>query len=336
MVAVLITGGAGYIGSHACKALAQAGHQPIAFDNLCRGLAEAVRWGPLETGDIRDGERLDAVFKTYRPEVVMHFAANTEVGASVADPAPFYANNVGGTLSLLDAIRRHGVRHVVLSSTCAIYGAPATLPIHEGTPAAPINPYGVTKLAAEHALRDYGSAYGIGWVALRYFNAAGADKDGHLGERHELATLAMPRAIRAALGLGPPFAIFGTDYPTPDGSAIRDYIHVDDVAEAHVRTLDYLLAGGGSTAINLGSGRGTSVLEMLAAVERAVGRSMRPEHHPRRAGDPAMLYASVDKAACLLGWQPLRSDIDTIVASAARWIVSGTALKNLSNPLHSY
>jgi UDP-glucose-4-epimerase GalE len=318
MVAVLITGGAGYIGSHACKALAQAGHQPIAFDNLCRGVAEAVRWGPLETGDIRDGERLDAVFKTYRPEVVMHFAANTEVGASVADPAPFYANNVGGTLSLLDAIRRHGVRHVVLSSTCAIYGAPATLPIHEGTPAAPINPYGVTKLAAEHALRDYGSAYGIGWVALRYFNAAGADEDGHLGERHELATLAMPRAIRAALGLGPPFAIFGTDYPTPDGTCIRDFIHVDDLAEAHLLALDRLEPGKG-LCHNLGIGRGYSVREVIQTVEAVTGKRVSVKEGPRRSGDPAALVASGEKIRRELGWQPRYAELRPIIETAWAW-----------------
>jgi UDP-arabinose 4-epimerase len=322
MTRVLVTGGAGYIGSHACKALALAGYEPIVLDNLSIGHADAVKWGPLEIGNVRDGEFLDMVMTRHQPEVVMHFAATSNVGESVANPAKYYANNVLGSLSLLDATRRHDIRYFIFSSTCATYGIPASLPIVETLPQAPINPYGATKLAVEHALADYGAAYGLNWASMRYFNAAGADEDGELGERHSPETHAIPLAIMASLGQIPRFNVFGTDYPTPDGSCIRDYIHVTDIAEAHVNALTYLISGGQSTAFNLGTGFGTSVLEMLAAVGKCTGRPLSINYQPRRDGDPAALYAAATKASELLGWRPKYTEIEPIVATAVRWFIA--------------
>jgi UDP-arabinose 4-epimerase len=316
---ILVTGGAGYIGSHACKALARAGYLPIVYDSLVYGHEDAVKWGPLEKGDILDRDRLDAVMAAHRPALVMHFAAFAYVGESVTDPAKYYRNNIVGTLNLLDSMRAHDVGALVFSSTCATYGIPAALPIDEETPQAPINPYGFTKLAIERALADYGHAYGLRYAAMRYFNAAGADPDGDLGERHDPETHAVPLAIFAALGRGPEFQVFGADYPTPDGTAIRDYIHVSDLADAHVKAVPYLLNGGESGAFNLATGRGTSVAELLAAVERATGRKTPRRMAPRRAGDPPSLYAVARKAEAVLGWRPQYQDIDPIVATAANW-----------------
>lgn len=316
---ILITGGAGYIGSHAAKALAQAGYEPVVYDNLVYGHEDAVKWCPLERGDILDASRLGEVMAKHRPALVMHFAAFAYVGESVADPAKYYLNNLQGSLTLLDSMRAHGVDAIVFSSTCATYGEPATLPIVETTPQVPINPYGFTKLAVERALADYGRAYGLRWAAMRYFNAAGADLDGDLGERHDPETHAIPLAIWAALGLGPSFKVFGSDYPTPDGTAVRDYIHVSDLADAHVRAARYLLDGGESAAFNLATGRGTSVAELLTAVARAVGREVPAERAARRAGDPPALYASARKAEEVLGWTPRFREIDEIVATAVRW-----------------
>lgn len=321
MATILVTGGAGYIGSHVCKALAQAGHLPIAYDNLSRGTPQAVRWGPLEIGDVRDETCLDAVFRQHRPQAVMHFSASTEAGASIDEPTTFYSNNVVATLTLLDMMRKHDVSYGILSSTCAVYGNAAVLPVKETAAPAPINPYGTTKLMAEQAFHDFGQAYALHWVALRYFNAAGADRDGELGERHDNATQAVPRAIRAALGMGPSFYIFGTDYSTSDGSAIRDYIHVEDIADGHVHAINYLLAGGASTVINLGSGKGISVLEMIASVEKSTGRKVPIHNGSRRAGDPETLYASTERARRVLGWQPRYASIDDITASTTRWIL---------------
>jgi len=324
MAIILVTGGAGYIGSHTCKALSRAGHLPVTYDNLSQGTPQAVRWGPLEIGDVRDEQRLDAIFRQYRPQAVMHFSASTDAGASMKEPATFYSNNVVATVVVLDTMRKHGISSGILSSSCAVYGNAASLPVEETTAPAPLNCYGTTKLMAEQAFQDFGQAYGLHWVALRYFNAAGADKDGELGERHDNATQAVPRAIRAALGLGPPFCIFGTDYMTRDGSAIRDYVHVEDIADAHVRTIDYLLAGGASTVINLGSGKGISVLELIASVEESTGRKVPTHNGPRRAGDPEALYASTERAHRLLGWQPRHTNIDDITASTTRWILRGS------------
>jgi len=318
---ILVTGGAGYIGSHTCKALARAGHEPIVFDSLVYGNADAVKWGPLEQGDILDGARLDAVMQRYQPDVVMHFAAFAYVGESVTDPAKYYRNNIVGSLSLLDAMVRNGVGKIIFSSTCATYGVPPELPIKEETPQNPINPYGFTKLAIEHALSDYGRAYGIKWAAMRYFNAAGCDPDGDLGEEHDPETHAIPLAIQAALGTGPRFKVFGADYATPDGTAIRDYIHVSDLAAAHALAAEYLVKGGDSEAFNLSTGRGVSVLDIVRSTERATGRKVPADAVGRRAGDPPVLYAIAEKANRLLGWAPAFVDIDETVATAARWFM---------------
>jgi UDP-arabinose 4-epimerase len=318
---VLVTGGAGYIGSHTCKVLARAGHTPIVFDNLSSGHADAVRWGPLHIGDILDPDALDAAFIAHRPDIVIHFAALAYVGESVVDPSKYYEVNVTGTQTLLDTMRRHGVNRIVLSSSCATYGIPATLPICEDTPQQPVNPYGFTKLVTERMAADYERAYGVRWVALRYFNAAGADPDGELGERHDPETHAIPLAIRAALGTAPPFSVMGTDYPTPDGSAVRDYVHVADLADAHLRAMNHLGDGGSSGAFNLATGHGTSVLALIDAVAAATGRCVPVVHAARRPGDPPALYARAERAAQVLGWQPRFSDIGPMVASATDWFL---------------
>ncbi|GGD65795.1 UDP-glucose 4-epimerase GalE [Croceicoccus mobilis] len=317
---ILVIGGAGYIGSHACKALAAAGHQPVVFDNLTTGHRDFVRWGPLEVGDIRDREALLRVFEKHRPDLVMHFAALAYVGESVADPAKYYDVNVTGFATLLSAMRESGVDRIVFSSSCATYGVPDTVPIAESSAQAPINPYGYTKLVAEHMLRDYERAYGLSWAALRYFNAAGCDADGEIGESHYPETHAIPLALMSMLGQRGPFDVMGTDYPTPDGSAVRDYIHVTDLASAHVAAAEYLADDGAPVALNLGTGQGTSVLELIAAIERVSGRRMPVNHAPRRAGDPPALYAAPDKARELLGWEPVHSDMDNIISTALNWI----------------
>jgi UDP-arabinose 4-epimerase len=316
---ILVTGGAGYIGSHACKALAGAGHEPIVFDDLSSGHAHAVRWGPLVVGDIRDAAALDAAFRAHRPQLVMHFAALAYVGESVRDPARYYETNVAGALCLLQAMRRSGTDAIVFSSTCATYGEPERLPIDETAPQRPINPYGFTKLAVERMLQDFGRAYGLRWAALRYFNAAGADPDGELGEEHDPETHAIPLAIQSALGLRPPFEVYGDDYPTPDGSAVRDYVHVSDLAQAHLLAADYLQAGGESRAFNLATGAGVSVFEIARAVAAATGRETPLVRAPRRPGDPAALYADGALARQLLGWTPRYTKIDDTVATAVQW-----------------
>ncbi|QRY65481.1 UDP-glucose 4-epimerase GalE (plasmid) [Ensifer sp. PDNC004] len=320
MTNILVVGGAGYIGSHACKALHRAGYTPVVYDNLVYGHRDAVKWGPFEEGDILDGDRVDQVLKQYKPACVMHFAAFAYVGESVTDPAKYYANNVSGSLSLLDAMRRNDVGSIIFSSTCATYGEVSELPISEQTPQKPVNPYGFTKLAVEHALHDYGRAYGLKWAAMRYFNAAGCDPEGEIGERHDPETHAIPLAVLAAMGKGE-FSVFGTDYDTADGTAVRDYIHVSDLAEAHVLAIDYLAKGGASAAFNLGTGRGTSVKELLTAVGDAVGSPVPAKFAPRRAGDPPMLYASARRARDVLGWQPRFTEIGAIVKTAADWFV---------------
>jgi UDP-arabinose 4-epimerase len=316
---VLVTGGAGYVGSHACKALAAAGYHPVVFDNLVYGHERAVRWGPLEQGDISDRVRLDAVIERYRPEAAMHFAAYAYVGESVTDPGKYYRNNVAGTLTLLEAMRDHGIGRLVFSSTCATYGVPDEVPIPESTPQRPINPYGTSKLMVEMMLRDFDAAHGLRSMALRYFNAAGADPDGHIGEMHDPETHLIPLALDAASGRGPALKLFGEDYDTPDGTCVRDYIHVSDLAAAHVLALGVLEREGASDAFNLGTGHGHSVREVIAGVERVTGLPVPHELAPRRPGDPASLVAEAGRSASELGWQPAMSDLDTILATAWAW-----------------
>lgn len=315
---VLVVGGAGYIGSHTCKAIHAAGFTPVVYDNLVYGHEDAVKWGPFEKGDLFDGDKLDQVMQKYKPVCVMHFAAFAYVGESVANPAKYYENNISGSLSLLDAMRRNDVKTIIFSSTCATYGDVEVLPVTENTPQLPVSPYGYTKLVVEHALRDYGRAYGLKWAAMRYFNAAGLDPDGELGERHDPETHAIPLALIAAMRQTE-FNVFGNDYDTPDGTAVRDYIHVCDLADAHLRAFSYLRNGGESGAFNLATGRGTSVQELLGAVEKAVGAPVPVKFAPRRAGDAPVLYATGEKARDTLGWVPRYTDIDEIVKTAAEW-----------------
>jgi len=318
-VKVLVTGAAGYVGSHACKALARRGLQPVGLDNLERAGLRDLPWGPLEVADTRDRGALDAILRRHQPEAVMHFAAYAYVGESVAEPGRYYRNNVLGTLTLLDALREAGVGRFVFSSSCATYGIPQRVPIDEDHPQSPINPYGSSKLMVERILADFDRAHGLQSVALRYFNAAGADPDGEIGECHEPETHAIPLAIRAALGRLQRFQVFGTDYPTPDGSAIRDYVHVSDLADAHVRALEYLVAGGSSTALNLGTGQGHSVLQVVAAVEAETGQRVALERTARRPGDPAVLVAAAARAGTTLGWTPAFTDLREIVRTAVAW-----------------
>ncbi|BBK41101.1 UDP-glucose 4-epimerase GalE [Allostella vacuolata] len=315
---VLVTGGAGYVGSHACKALHRAGFRPVVLDDLSRGFRRAVRWGPLVEASLADGAAVSAALAEWRPVAVMHFAALAYVGESMADPGLYYRANVANTLNLLQAMVAADVRRIVFSSTCATYGDPIRVPIAEDHPQRPVNPYGETKLAVERMLHWFGQCHGLGWGALRYFNAAGADPDGEIGENHQPETHLIPLAIEAARG-GPPLRIFGTDYPTPDGTAIRDYIHVADLADAHVRSLGHLLADRGSHALNLGTGTGHSVRAVIDAVSRRTNRAVPAVLAPRRAGDPPALVADPSEARKLLGWQPACSDMTTIVETAWRW-----------------
>jgi UDP-arabinose 4-epimerase len=316
---VLVTGGAGYIGSHACKALAQAGYTPVTYDNLSRGHRHAVRWGPLVEGDIGDRATVLAALEEHRISSVMHFAAFAYVGESGTNPALYYSNNVVGTLALLDTMREAEVDRLVFSSSCATYGEPDVVPMAEATPQRPVNAYGETKLVMERVLYWYGQAYGLRSVCLRYFNASGCDRGGEIGEEHDPETHLIPLVLRAALGSGPPIAIFGTDYPTPDGTAIRDYIHVDDLAIAHVRALGYLEQGGASTALNLATGQGYSVRDIIAAVARAVGHEVPHRESPRRVGDPPALVADPSLARSVLGWRAECSDLETIIGTALAW-----------------
>jgi len=316
---ILVTGGAGYIGSHTAKALAIAGHEPIVLDNLTNGHEWAVQWGPFEQGDLADEEWLRSVFGRHRIEGVIHFAASAYVGESMTDPRKYFRNNTVNTLNLLDTMLAHGVRHLVFSSTCATYGIPEHVPIDESHPQRPVNPYGESKLMVERILHWYGQAYGLLSVALRYFNASGADPDGDIGEDHDPETHLIPLVIDAARGARPPVGVFGTDYPTPDGTAIRDYIHVMDLADAHVRAIDYLQRGGAATALNLGTGYGHSVRAVIEAVERISGRPVPRTDSPRRAGDPPELVANPRRAADVLGWTPRYPALDAIVEHAWRW-----------------
>ena len=315
---VLVTGGAGFIGSHACKALAAAGFRPVVVDNLSTGHGEAVRWGPLHRVDIRDQAALAEVFAAERPQAVMHFAAAAYVGQSVEDPAFYYDNNVVGMIRLLDTCREFRVGQVIFSSSCATYGQPTQMPIREDTPQEPINPYGRTKLMCEHILRDYVAAFGLQSVGLRYFNAAGADPAGELVENHAPETHLIPLALMAASGQRPPLQVFGTDYPTPDGTCVRDYVHVADLAAAHVAALGYLRAGGAPDNFNLGTGRGYSILEIAAEIGRLFGRRLPWQAAARRPGDPPALVADTARAASVLRVRPQHSDINSILRDAGQ------------------
>lgn len=317
--AILVTGGAGFIGAHVCKALAAAGYRPVVYDNLSTGHAANVRWGPSVFADVRDRATLSDTILRHDIAAVLHFAASAYVGESVKDPLKYHDNNIGGMIGLLDACRQTGLRRVVLSSSCATYGHAAPGPIVESTPQVPINPYGFTKLACERMLLDHVAAHGMQPAILRYFNATGADPAGELGEAHSPETHLIPLALLAASRRGPPLAVFGTDYDTPDGSCIRDYIHVDDLARAHVLALGHLMQGGGPLTLNLGSGRGVSVLQVLDAIARVTRRVVPFRTQPRRAGDPATLVADPRLAAARLGFVPRFQDIDTIIAHAAPW-----------------
>jgi UDP-arabinose 4-epimerase len=316
---VLVTGGAGYIGSHTAKALRRAGMQPVVFDNLATGHRSFVKWGPLVVGDVADRGAVTHALKEHSIGAVIHFAGSAYVGESVTNPRKYFSNNVAGSLGLLDAALDGGVSAVIFSSTCAGYGIPDSVPITEQHPQRPINPYGDSKVFVERALHWYGHAYGLKSLALRYFNVAGADADGDVGEIHEPETHLIPSAIAAALGRRPPLEVFGSDYPTPDRTAVRDYVHVSDLADAHVRALELVLAGGAPEALNLGAERGYSVREVIAMVELACGKPVPLREAPRRAGDPAVLVADTVRARSAFGWSPGRSNLEEMVRSAAAW-----------------
>jgi UDP-glucose-4-epimerase GalE len=319
MKTILVTGGAGFVGSHACKALAHAGYLPVTFDNLERGHEWAVKWGPLERGDIRDQQQLQRAFEAWRPEAVVHFAAYAYVGESNAEPLKYYETNVGGTLKLLKASVTFGCRYFVFSSSCATYGNPASLPLSETAPQLPINPYGYTKLIVERMLREVEAAHGIRHVALRYFNAAGADPSGELGEFHEPETHLIPLVLLTAMGRQSAIKIFGSDYPTADGTCIRDYVHVSDLADAHVAAVKWLGAGNTSDSFNLGNGQGFSVAEVVKASEKVTGRKIKMEFYPRRLGDPPVLISDSTKARRSLDWRPKFSLLDEQIAHAWNW-----------------
>lgn len=316
---VLVTGGAGYIGSHVCKALSASGYRPVSYDNLSNGHEWAVRWGPLERGDLADCVRLGEVLERHRPIAVMHFAALIEAGHSVVDPQRFYANNVVGLLSLLTGMRAHGIHRIVFSSTAAVYGTPERTPIDEGHPLAPINPYGATKMMCERLLADFATPYGIHSVALRYFNAAGADPDGELGEAHDPETHLIPLVLDVAAGRRSHITIFGDDYPTSDGTCTRDYIHVSDLAAAHVLALGRVREAGGVDAFNLGNGRGFTVREVIEAARAVTGRAIHTRVAGRRAGDPPVLVADSSRARRVLGWRPVHAALERQIEHAWRW-----------------
>ncbi len=317
---VLVTGGAGYVGSHACKALAAAGFVPVTYDNLSTGHRWAVRWGPFELGDVRDPARIEATLRRHHAVAVLHFAAVALVGESMRDPGPYYDINVMGTLRVLEACRAARINLLVLSSSCATYGLPERLPITEGAGQHPISPYGMSKLMAERIVADFGRAHAIAHATLRYFNAAGADPAGEIGEAREVETHLIPLALDAVRGVRPPVTVMGTDYPTADGTAVRDYVHVADLADAHVAALRRLLATEGSMVLNLGVGQGHSVFEVLRTAEAVTGRSVPHRRAPRREGDPAELVADANLARATLGLTFARSrSLHAIIRDAWRW-----------------
>ncbi|HVI52537.1 MAG TPA: UDP-glucose 4-epimerase GalE [Candidatus Sulfotelmatobacter sp.] len=319
MKVVIVTGGAGYIGSHTCKALSESGFLPVVVDNMSSGHEWAVQWGPLERGDIRDSAFLDSVFQRWAPHAVVHFAGLIQVGESVSKPDIYYDNNVVGTLELLGAMRRNAVKRIVFSSTCAIFGLPETSPLDEHLPKNPINPYGASKAMVEQLLADHAKAFGLHAAALRYFNASGADPSGRIGEAHEPESHLIPIAIEVAQKRRAALQIYGDDYPTPDGTCVRDYIHVSDLAQAHLRALDWLESHSGFHAFNLGNGKGYSVNEVVKAVERVSGCEVPVIMSKRRDGDSPALVANSRQAQEILGWTPRIASLDDIVASAWNW-----------------
>jgi UDP-glucose-4-epimerase GalE len=317
---ILVVGGAGYIGAHTALALQDAGYDPLVFDNLSTGHREFLRFGRHVIGDLADRAALEAVFDGGEIRAVLHFAACASVGESVADPGKYYRNNVAHTLNLLEAVRAHGLCPIVFSSTCAVYGMPERLPLREDHPLRPVNPYGRTKLAVEWMLHDFAEAYGLRYCALRYFNAAGAAPVGAgIGERHEPETHLIPLVLRAALDPSGPVRLFGADYATRDGSCVRDYIHVSDLAKAHLLALERLLAGEPGDVFNLGNGQGYSVREVIVCAKKVTGLPIAVEQAPRRPGDPAALVGDAGKAAAELGWKPEYADLESIVATAWEW-----------------
>ncbi len=319
MGTILVTGGAGYIGSHAVKALGEAGYDVIVYDNLSTGHEWAVLYGELVRGDVRDGRLLDQVFATHKIDAVMHFAAHIVVPESVRQPLKYYANNVGGSLSLLEAMKRNNVNRFIFSSSAAVYGIPPVIPIPEDTPLAPINPYGQTKAVVEKILADMAYAGDIDYVSLRYFNVAGADPEARIGEGKDDATHIITMCVRTAAGLRPYLEVFGTDYPTPDGTCIRDYIHVEDLARAHVLALEHLLAGGPSRVYNCGYSRGYSVLEVVETAKRVTGVDFPVKYSGRREGDPPALVADSSRLQADLGFKPQYYDLSFIIETAWRW-----------------
>ncbi|MDQ7787023.1 MAG: UDP-glucose 4-epimerase GalE [Thermodesulfovibrionales bacterium] len=316
---ILIVGGAGYIGSHVNKLFSLRGYRTVVFDNLVYGHREFVKWGEFFFGDLAGKEQIRRCFREYAIDAVMHFSAFAYVGESVVDPAKYYLNNVANTLNLLEVMREFQVRHFIFSSTCATYGIPGTIPIPEDHPQKPVNPYGRSKLMIEEILKDYDSAYGIKHINLRYFNAAGADPDAEIGEQHDPETHLIPLTIEAALGRREDIRIFGTDYPTKDGTCIRDYIHVMDLADVHMKALEYVKNRETSDSFNLGNGTGHSVREVIDTVRRISSRDFRVIETERRAGDPPVLIGSSQKAITTLGWRPQFADIGMIVETAWRW-----------------
>lgn len=316
---ILVTGGAGYIGSHCCKELHRRGYTPITLDNLVYGHRQSVRWGNFFQGDIRDGRVLKDIFQRHRIEAVMHFAAYAYVGESVIDPRKYYENNVLGTLTLLGHLLVNKVRYFIFSSTCATYGLPQKLPLDENHPRRPINPYGKTKYMIEEILSDYSGAYDLTFMSLRYFNAAGADPDGEIGEEHDPETHLIPLILNAAGDPSDPIKVFGSDYDTADGTCVRDYIHVSDLADAHVLALERLMNGHGSDFINLGTGSGFSVLQTIEKASQVTGKKIPYTFAERRPGDPAVLVASNQKARKVLGWHPKVTDLEDIIRTAWHW-----------------
>ncbi len=316
---LLVTGGAGYIGSHVVRQLGAAGEDVVTLDNLCTGFREAVTAGELIVGETGDAALLDRIFAEHEIDTIMHFAAHTVVPESVADPLKYYRNNTCSSRTLLEAAQKHGVRHFVFSSTAAVYGIPPGGRAAEDSPTVPINPYGTSKLMTEWMLRDLAAAGGPSYVALRYFNVAGCEPTGTIGQSTPKATLLVKVACEAATGRRPGVSIFGTDYPTPDGTGLRDYIHVEDLASAHLDALTYLRDGGESTTLNCGYGHGYSVREVLQAVEKANGAPLNITEEPRRPGDPPELVAVADRVRSVLGWTPRYDDLETIVRTSLEW-----------------